>query len=90
MQSFALLGRLLVWSAVALGMIGIAVWFVRRIRGDVLAQKDSAEQAEHMLREFTAMRAEGRLDEEEYRAIRDRLRSASSTRTGFPSASGKK
>lgn len=90
MQSFALIGRLFFWSAVTLGLIGIAAWFVRRIRGEALAQRDSAEQAEHMLREFTTMRAEGRLDDDEYRAIRDRLRSASSTRTGFPSAPGKK
>lgn len=90
MQSFALLGRLFFWSAVALGMVGIAVWLIRRIRGEALAQRDSAEQAEHMLREFTSMRAEGRLDEEEYRAIRDRLRSVGGTRTSFPSASGKK
>jgi len=75
MQSFALLSRLLFWSVVTLAMVGIAVWLVRRIRGDVLARRDNRDQAEQMLREFTSMKADGQLDDREYRAIRERLQS---------------
>lgn len=89
MQSIVLLSRLFFWSAMALAMIGIAVWLVRRIRGDALARRDSGEQAEHMLREFASMKAEGRLDEGEYRAIRDRLRSAEGARTASSPTPGK-
>ncbi|GAB4141765.1 SHOCT domain-containing protein [Thermopirellula anaerolimosa] len=90
MHSIAILGRLFFWSAVALGMIGIAIWLVRRIRGDALARRDSQDQAERMLREFASMKADGRLNDSEYRAIRDRLRSAEGTPTTFRSGPGKK
>jgi len=57
-------------------MAAIAVWLIRRVRHDVLSRSDSAIETEQMLRQFEALKAEGKLEDREYRAIRERLRNA--------------